>query len=104
MSDPSPTFDGAPLGLESTQSSDFDRPSFRGGMSGAAAFGVASAVLPAPTASSAVAAPQVASPAASAGIDYPARAQQAFDIRYRLTLRILQAPRVDPPTNGHEEA
>lgn len=103
MSDlPHPTAP-VPTDVAANASSDFDRRSFLGGVSGAAALGAASAAIPALSgANSASAAPQpTAAPAA--GIDYQARAQQAFDIRYRLALRNLQTPRVDHPTNGDEE-
>lgn len=86
-----------------TRESDLDRRSFLSGVSSAAALGAAASTLPSiGGAGSTAAAQPVAAP--QTGIDYDARAQQAFDVRYKLALRNFQAPRVAHPTNGDEEA
>lgn len=105
MSETSHTNAGAPLEHEPTQHTDFDRRSFLGGVSGAAALGAASAAIPAlGGANPAAAAPQGPATSPPGPIDYQARAQQAYDIRYRLALRNWKTTLVSHPTNGDEEA
>jgi len=97
MTNPGPSSD-----LRPEAQSDLDRRSFLTGVSGAAALGAAATALPAMSgANTASAAPAPAAP--PPGIDYQARAEQAFDIRYRLALRNFMTPRVAHPTNGDEE-